>query len=82
MNDFFDEIEKVESRQREFEEGGKTFIIEASDPYGFWSAYEVNGNRKTLVPGQFTTQAEAKLGVKRHLSTPKTSASGIKKEKN
>ena len=81
MNDFFDDLEKVESRRREFDYKDKDYILEATDPYGFWIVYEKQGNKEILLPGQFTTQADAKEAIKLYADKPKATSVDSKKEK-
>jgi len=61
MQDFLDDLDQLYSRTREHEENGYKFVIQANDPYGFWSVMVLKLKKQPeILQQQFTNIGDAK----------------------
>lgn len=69
------DIEKDRSRIREFEHEGRTFIITASDPYGFCTVSPASNQGRTpdMLKGQFTSYQDAEREIIKYVNSTKNS---------
>lgn len=60
MQDFLDDLDQLYSRTRNFEHNGYKFLLEVTDPYGFWNIRAMGMKKQPEVfEQQFTTIVDA-----------------------
>lgn len=57
--DFTLDIKNAKERIRQVEVDGQVFILQATDPYGFWDVSPAKGSKPDILQGYFTDYQQA-----------------------
>lgn len=80
--DMFD-FEMAADRKRTMKIGNDVYVLQATDPYGFWTVSKKNYRGADELPGTYTSLIEAEKAARKH-AAPKPKvvvSSGFKSEK-